>query len=94
MNQANEFKFTEEKDRNFLRSVLKDTEVNLTFQKTNGEIRVMRCTLKEGLVGSYEKKTERAKKENSDVQPVFDLDKKEWRSFRWDSIKEIRFTIE
>ena len=33
------------------------------------------------------------KKTNEDVCPVFDLDAQGWRSFRWDSIKSVSFTI-
>ena len=42
------------------------------------------------------KKTKAVKKEkktNEDVCPVFDLDAQGWRSFRWDSIKSVSFTI-
>jgi hypothetical protein len=34
----------------------------------------------------------RTKKENPDVQPVYDVKASGWRSFRWDSVKD--FTSE
>lgn len=33
------------------------------------------------------------KKVNEDVCPVYDLEAKHWKSFRWDSIKSVSFTI-
>jgi hypothetical protein len=40
-----------------------------------------------------EKTTTVVRKENLDSLPVFDLDKKEWRAFRFDSVQKIEFTI-
>ena len=42
------------------------------------------------IVEGVEKKE---KKVNDEVMPVYDLDAKSWRSFRWDSIKQVRFTL-
>jgi hypothetical protein len=44
----------------------------------------------EPIVEGVEKKE---KKTNEEVMPVYDLDAKGWRSFRWDSIKQVRFTL-
>jgi hypothetical protein len=33
------------------------------------------------------------KKVNEEVMPVYDLESKAWKSFRWDSIKEVRFIL-
>lgn len=68
--------------------------VNVTFTKKDGTERTMRCTLKADSVQMYEKKTERVKTINEDTCPVFDLDKQEWRSFRYDSITRVEFSIE
>jgi len=56
-------------------------------------LREMRCTLKD--VPEYERKTESEtpRKKNDEVMSVFDMDKSEWRSFRIDSIKEIKFDL-
>ncbi|NDG30841.1 DUF2693 domain-containing protein, partial [bacterium] len=64
------------------------------FKKSNGEERVMNCTLKEDVVVPYQAKTENTKKQNPDVLPVWDIDKNEWRSFRYDSVISITFGIE
>jgi len=56
----------------------------------------MTCTTKpelvpaESIVEGVEKKE---KKVNEEVIPVYDLDAKGWRSFRWDSVKQVRFTL-
>jgi len=79
--------------REWIQGLLREGPVSIKFTKTNGEERVMRCTLKEGVVPLYEKKTDKVKKENLDVLSVWDLDKNEWRSFRLDSVKHIEFGI-
>lgn len=80
--------------RKFLSSLLKEEqEVRVTFTKSDGTEREMLCTLREDLIQSTEKKTERTKKENADVMSVWDLEKSGWRSFRLDSVKSIQFGI-
>lgn len=74
-----------------LRDHLKAGVVTVRFKKKDGTVRDMRCTLKEDLVKNYEKKSERVKAVNDDVCSVFDLDKDEWRSFRYDSVISMRF---
>ena len=78
-------------DHNFRESLiehLSNGEVKVTFEKKDGTLREMRCTLKD--VPKYERKTEKvSRKKNEEVLSVFDLDKNEWRSFRIESIKNI-----
>lgn len=38
-------------------------------------------------------KVKKERKVNEDVMPVYDLEAKAWKSFRWDSIKEVRFEL-
>ena len=73
---------------------LKYGPVTVKFKKSNGEEREMNCTLKEGIVVPYQPKTDNTKKQNLEVLPVWDIDKKEWRSFRYDSIISITFGID
>jgi hypothetical protein len=69
--------------------LLKEIEVNLTFKKVNGEIRKMRCTLNEELIPEDKKSTGNGKRKSpEDSIAVFDLDKQDWRSFRYESIIE------
>lgn len=78
----------------WLRSHLHFGPVTVTFKKKDGTLREMNCTLKPDLVKEYEKKTERTKTVNEETCPVFDIDKQEWRSFRYDSITEVKFNNE
>lgn len=79
--------------RDWLVGILKTEDVTVFFEKTDGTVREMKCTLKPDSLVPYEKKTDQSKTPNPDVCAVFDLDKQQWRSFRYDSIKEIRFTL-
>lgn len=63
------------------------------FTKVNGEVREMPCTLREDIVPKYEHKTERSKRPNDQVLSVWCLDKQEWRSFRVDSVQELRLDL-
>lgn len=74
-----------------LREHLKAGVVTVKFKKKDGTVRDMKCTLKEDLVVSYDKKSEKKKTISEDVCSVFDLDKNEWRSFRYDSVISMRF---
>lgn len=86
--------FKDPKAKQWLISVLQhEANVQIKFLKTDGTEREMNCTLKEDIVEPYEKKTDKVKARNEDVLPVFDLDKKAWRSFRLDSILSVNFTI-
>lgn len=80
--------------RNWLNDHLHYGPLTVTFKKKDGTERKMNCTLNESSLVAYEKKTDRVKEQNVEVCPVFDLDKKEWRSFRYDSITQIEFTIQ
>lgn len=78
------------KGRKWLVGLLEKNIVEVTFTKKDGTERIMKCTLKEDylpeIVGSERKK-------NEDALAVFDLDMEDWRSFRWDSIKQVNFSI-
>ncbi|HIG89999.1 MAG TPA: DUF2693 domain-containing protein [Flavobacteriaceae bacterium] len=72
-------------NRNELILALKKDNVKVIFEKVNGNVRKMLCTLREDAIP----KTTVKKKENKDVLVVWDLGKKAWRSFRMDSITKI-----
>ena len=71
--------------------------VTVTFTKKDGTDREMNCTINSNLVPPVEIKEnaepKKEKKPNDEVMAVYDLDAKGWRSFRWDSIKQVRFTL-
>lgn len=79
--------FSEEKSREFLRKMLKESTVSVTFLKNDGSERKMLCTLKENSIPAEKMPKNTGKKVNSDVLAVFDLEKQDWRSFRYDAIK-------
>jgi len=79
--------------RKWLIGHLKYGPVTVFFTKKDGTERKMECTLKDGDVVHYEKKTEQVRALNNEQCPVFDLEKNEWRSFRYDAITKVEFTI-
>lgn len=81
------------KAKDWLKMILQSEEVTILFTKKDGTERQMLCTLKEDKIPQeFSTKSEnRAKSE--DALAVFDLEKNAWRSFRYDSVKEIKFTI-
>lgn len=83
----------QKKFRSWLKGVLKNETATLTFQKKDGTMRVMKCSLREDHMPSYEKKTERVRATNEETLSVVDMEKNEWRSFRYDSIRKIEFSI-
>jgi hypothetical protein len=65
----------------------------VSFTKVNGERRDMQCTLNENLLPpkptlneQFEAMGRPPRKENPDVQSVWDVDAKGWRSFRWENV--------
>jgi hypothetical protein len=79
--------------REWIKGVLRNETATLTFQKKDGTMRVMKASLRESDFPTYEKKTESVRKQNDEVLSVVDLELNEWRSFRFDSIKKIEFTL-
>lgn len=83
--------------KKWLKSHLTFGPVTVTFMKKDGTERVMECTTSPSLVPvepvSESLKPKREKKSNDEVCPVYDLESKAWRSFRWDSIKQVRLEI-
>jgi hypothetical protein len=62
--------------------------MSVIFTKKNGEERTMHCTLNETLLPETTGDSE--KKENLEVLAVWDVDIDAWRSFRLDSIKDLK----
>ena len=80
--------------RNWLTSHLKYGPVTVDFLKKDGTMRTMKCTLLESAIPTYEKKTERVRTTSTNESiAVVDLEKNEWRSFRYDSVRSVSFTI-
>lgn len=83
--------------KKWLKSHLAYGPTTVVFTKKDGTERVMNCTINSDLVPAVELKEEvepkKERKVNEEVMPVYDLEAKAWKSFRWDSIKEVRFTL-
>lgn len=59
--------------------------VPIRFRKRDGSVRDMRATLVPELIGIESYSIARGPEH---VQCVWDVDKEQWRSFRWDSLIE------
>jgi len=82
--------------KKWLRSHLKFGPVTVTFTKKDGTERVMKCTTNPTYILFKEPalvESKREKKINEDVMPVYDMEAGHWKSFRWDSIKSVSFTL-
>ena len=91
--------FETEEAKNWLRTLLKEREVVVTFAKVNGDERVMTCTLQEGIIPKPDKTDVLSYKKGRDIQSdkvcnVWDVNAKGWRSFRWANVKKIDFSLE
>lgn len=74
--------------------LLHETTVNVKFFKVNGELREMSCTLREDLIpADKQPKGTTTKKAPTDTIAVFDTEKQEWRSFRYDSLEEFTWEL-
>lgn len=69
---------------------LSDGPVSVTFTKSDGSERIMLCTTcLEDIPTDKHPKEDTKRNYSDEVQRVFDLEKQEWRSFRWDSVTEV-----
>jgi hypothetical protein len=92
---SEKFDFSDVETRNWLRDLLKSEVVMLTFTKKDGTKREMLSTLCESRIPKSEKSTESAgtRKYSDEAQPVYDVEAEGWRSFRWDSLSKLEFSI-
>jgi hypothetical protein len=84
------------KFKKWLKNHLKQGTVTVVFTKKDGTERVMECTTNPTFImfkdpAILESKSTR--KVSEDIMPVFDLKADGWKSFRWDSIKQVRFKL-
>ena len=76
--------------KNELSEMLRDRRLEVSFIKKDGTGRVMNCTLQEKYLPPMMEDAEIATKDNPDVLCVWDIDNNGWRSFRINSIVEVR----
>ena len=90
--------------KRWLKGHLESGEVTVIFDKKDGSERTMLCTTNKDIIPKAVHATNTAnsidfptgksnRKVNEDVMPVYDLEAGTWKSFRWDSIKQIRITL-
>jgi hypothetical protein len=79
------------KSRKWLLANLEESIVEVTFTKKDGTERVMNCTLMEDYLPET---TGVGRAASFDAVSVYDVDKEDWRSFRWDSVKAVKISLE
>lgn len=76
--------------KNELVSLLQKNVATVTFTKLDGSTRVMKCTLMPRYLpqsaGTEVKKEQPGKALNENIIATWDLDKKDWRAFRVNSV--------
>jgi len=94
--------------RDWVRSLLQNGKVTVTFVKSDGSVRDMLCTLDHSLIPPRSVVPQRAdsvdgivresRKPRKEPDPhslrVFDLEKQEWRSFRFDRLQKVTATLD
>jgi hypothetical protein len=79
--------------RKWLKSLLKEREVTIFFTKKDGTERKMICTLLESKIPTEKMPKNEKKVKSKESIAVFDVEKTDWRSFRWDSITKVEFSL-
>ena len=87
--------------RKFVKDLLHEGKITVEFEKANGETRAMICTLSDQHGAKYKTPDEQqqvvvesTKTSNTiHAQKVWDCEISQWRSFRWDRLKRIEFTL-
>ena len=96
---AEQHAFTTPEGQEWLRGLLHDDitkDLCVTFTKKDGTERAMYCTLLESKIPEDKRPKETQQQSTStggSALRVFDTVTNEWRSFRWDSIKRVEFSI-
>lgn len=90
------YDYTAESFKTKLKESLQSNEVGVTFTKRDGTERTMRCTLSTTRIPGEqlpkgEGDSSSTKTFSKEALAVFDLEKQAWRSFRYDSIKAVKF---
>jgi len=89
-----------DKQRDYLKILLAEDILLVTFTKKNGDLREMYCTLQDEFVPEHKKyfsdkiTRREATSAGHEVLAVFDMEKADWRSFRMDSIAALEIVRE
>lgn len=85
-----------EKFRHWLINTLQVCPVTVTFTKTDGTERVMKCTLQPNLLPAVvikENEAKRERKHNNNVLAVYDINAKGWRSFVLRNVTKVTISM-
>lgn len=85
--------FSDESTKDWLKNVLKEQIALVEFTKTDGSVRKMKCTLAESEIPTEKLPKNTKTTKNESALAVFDVEKQDWRSFKWDSIKSVEFLL-
>ena len=70
--------------KTWLKQKLNEGTMKVTFIKQDGTHRVMNCTTNPKVIPETA-----STRKSVDIMTVFDVDVKDWRSFRWDRVKNV-----
>lgn len=78
----------------WIKDLLQNEVVTVTFEKKDGTERVMKCTLNPTMLPARPLlEDKQPKKSNADVMAVYDLENNGWRSFTIRSVKRVQFNL-
>ena len=73
---------------------LTDGQGTVTFTKKDGSTRILKCTLNPTVLPVVESAdSAKPRKQSEDALSVYDIENSSWRSFRWDSVTDVDFSI-
>lgn len=76
-------------NRNELRDLLSDNVLRVTFDKKNGEKRIMTCTLKKDMLPTSTAVNKKDYKEAVTSLSVWDINADGWRAFCLDKVRSV-----
>jgi hypothetical protein len=85
--------FGTSQEKSWLKGVLRDGNVCVTFTKKDGTERKMICTLSESAIPQEFAPKGSTKAQSDESLAVFDVESNGWRSFRYDSITKIQVEL-
>lgn len=82
--------------KKWVKGLLKDHVITLTFTKKDGTERVMKATLAEQWLPTDTEgwTSNDTRKHSEDALAVWDTEVQAWRAFRWDSLKSVALTLQ
>lgn len=72
--------------REVLKARLSHGKAEIVFEKANGDIRVIKGTRDKDLIPGSQSTTASSRSEPDDAVAIYEVEKKQWRSFRLDTL--------